>query len=142
MNTNVKPSLNWEVLEYDGNSTSAKSIKRLSDNVIFTIGDLITNSYKMKGKITKFSFSFRDYDVSIFTTWSGVGMGLEMAMHVPKLPSLYQIGDEAVLKLGGVGVKILAVHFTPSKVKYDIEFELDGEAGRLYNVDENFIKEF
>lgn len=58
------------------------------------------------------------------------------------LPSQHQIEDKVWLKLWSatVPVEILAVHFYPGKVKYDVEvFGDNGEVTRLYNVDSAFL---
>lgn len=65
-----------------------------------------------------------------------------------KLPSKYQIGDSVNLNFGGesfiVG-KVIKVHFTESKVSYDLEVKVENPNTswftRLYNVDSALIVE-
>lgn len=71
------------------------------------------------------------------------------------LPSRLQIGDDATLELVlekermsdsvskdhpaiGVPCTILAVHFYPGKVKYDVEL-FSNDNTRLYNVDSDLV---
>lgn len=124
---------------------SNEQIKRLRDGEIFSVGDYVTNGTKMKGNITGFEVSMREDDGKLICfvthTWSGVGMGLEDLQKLEeklKLPSAHQIDDEVWLNFWSkkIIVKINAVHFYPSKVKYDVEaFGDNGETTRLYNVD-------
>lgn len=140
--------LSWEVVEYQGNSTEPHSIKRLSDQIIFKIGDVVTNGTKMKGKITKFNFSFKEHEVYVNTTWSGIGMNLDSLNHVSELPSKFQKNDVVVFVLHfGLGIKvpalIIAVHFFQNQVKYDLEIEINNnyDTSRIYNVSEKLIIE-
>jgi len=68
------------------------------------------------------------------------------------LPSQFQIGDKASLKLTGLSSKgdgslatvdciaeILTVHFYEGKVKYDLELPLDFGNTRVYNIDSVFV---
>lgn len=74
-----------------------------------------------------------------------------------KLPSMFQIGDLVTLNFGSAGkvtgADIIKVHFTESKVFYDVMIVLDGplptvnsdEIGkslftRLYNIDSCFVE--
>jgi hypothetical protein len=135
----------WEVLSYEGNSTSPKTIKRLSDNKIFELGQKVTNGTKMKGKIEKFEFSFKGNEIFVYTDWSGVGMGLESVSHIVPLPSKFQIDDKVLLVFNidetKVKATVLAVHFYPNQVKYDIEVssEIKLET-RIYNISEWVLK--
>jgi hypothetical protein len=76
--------------------------------------------------------------------------GLSQGETAPKLPSRYQLGDDVVLDFNDAGRvkngKVIKVHFTESKVLYDVEIlshyqTLSGQYGeevyrsRLYNVD-------
>jgi hypothetical protein len=73
------------------------------------------------------------------------------------LPSCLQIGDNATLecvlekdRLGsevskdhpaiGIPCSILAVHFYPGKVKYDLELQFAGSTSRIYNVDSDLVR--
>jgi len=66
------------------------------------------------------------------------------------LPSAHQINDEAILEcvMGnnefpaiGIPCKVLAVHFYPGKVKYDLELLFsDNRTTRIYNVDSIVVK--
>lgn len=73
---------------------------------------------------------------------------------VSKLPSRYQIDDKVVVSFGLSGrienCKVIKVHFTKSKVLYDIEIaieceDLDGKEStsytRVYNIDSCFVEE-
>lgn len=75
-------------------------------------------------------------------------------MAIQKLPSRFQIGDTVAIKLGGFTVdkaEIIKVHFTNSKVFYDLGVEFDSpttpEGGgngftRLYNIDSALVTDF
>lgn len=156
MNTSVRK---WEVLGFIGESSDPETIKRLKDGEIFTIGDYVANGVKMKGYIQKFDYSFRNDEVFVYTTWSGVGMNLDSIQHATKLPSGHQIDDHVWLSFGDEGVlrncTVSKVHFSNSKVMYDIDIsgELDiayamkkGKDGerkrwhtRIHNVDSAFV---
>lgn len=63
-----------------------------------------------------------------------------------KLPSKFQIGDKVVAEFitsGSTTVlpcTVIAVHFYPGKVKYDLEIVINElEATRVYNVDCVFV---
>lgn len=59
------------------------------------------------------------------------------------LPSRHQIGDEVILSINESQnkAKVLAVHFTVSKVKYDLEIPIYGESPtRMYNIDSCFVE--
>lgn len=152
----------WEVKEFIGNSTEPKTIKRLWDTQVFSIGDFVTNGTKMRGYIEKFDYSFQGDEVYVYTDWSGVGMNLASIEHKLKLPSLHQVGDQVTLSFGTSGLvnncQVIKVHFTNSKVLYDVEvignFDSEVHYGivdrkevkenniwstRLYNIDSVFV---
>lgn len=148
---------NFEVVDFVGNSTEPKSVKRISDNKVFSLGDKVTNGTKMKGKIEKFEFSFKTSEVFIYTDWSGIGMSLESIYKPEDLPSRFQLSDKVTIDFGTCGkienCIIIKVHFTNSKVLYDVEFygktigEININQGkpenfttRLYNIDSDFVK--
>lgn len=59
-----------------------------------------------------------------------------------KLPSQFQIGDAAFLRLweDDLIVEINAVHFYAGKVKYDVNVLVsDGTKTRMYNIDSAFF---
>ncbi len=139
MNTNP---ITWEVVEYVGNSTAPKSILRLHDGEVFSLGDYVTNGTQMKGNIEKFDFSFRGNDVFVYTDWSGIGMNLDSLIHTQPLPCKFQIGKTVLLNVGEQLLKatVLVVHFSTSKIKYDLEVKIK-EMGlnRFYNIDESLL---
>src|SRR6185369_12495066 len=58
------------------------------------------------------------------------------------LPSQHQIGDQVFFNLWSASVigEIHEIHFTASKVKYDLNvFSGNGEVTRIYNIDSAFI---
>lgn len=76
-------------------------------------------------------------------------------METIKLPSRFQINEEVVIDFGEAGMihnaAIIKVHFTESKVLYDVEVIYDikdtdeedtfiGKSTRVYNVDSVFVK--
>lgn len=141
MNNNTNQALNWEVVEFQGNSTEVKTIQRFSDGVQFSIGDVVTNGTKMKGKITKFNFSFKDNDVFVNTDWSGIGMNLDSLSHPTLLPSKFQISDKVWFTLYTTNISsvVIAVHFYLNKVKYDLEIYEGNKPRRIYNIEESMI---
>lgn len=63
-------------------------------------------------------------------------------------PSQFQIGDKAIFEVKpegdmsyyGIPCEILAVHFYPGKVKYDLDLLfIDDKRTRIYNVDSVYI---
>lgn len=60
------------------------------------------------------------------------------------LPSKYQIGDAVTFKVGNVkiGAKVISVHFTISKVRYDLEIKTDENTTRIYNVDSCYVVDY
>ena len=82
---------------------------------------------------------------------------------MPKLPSAHQIGDKVKLQFGTSGMvencEVIKVHFTESKVLYDVEVSGNFDAWkevldqaevkkndrwstRLYNVDSAFVTKY
>lgn len=135
-------SPNWEVVEFIGNSITPKSIKRLSDNKIFSIKDFVTNGTQMRGEIIDFELSFKNLDVFVKTTWSGVEMNLDSLTHIELLPSKYQIGQKVNIQGNEDKLTIIkAVHFYNDTTKYDIELFLNGgKQTRLYNISEDLLE--
>lgn len=141
---NIEKKLSWKVLEFFGQSTSPKTIKRLSDGEVFSVSDYVTNGTKMRGKIEAFNFSFQDNEVFVETTWSRVQMNLDSLSKIINLPSSFQIDDEVVFSLAGdLNAKVKGVHFYSNKIKYDLELKqlqvLDGIKTRVYNIDEVYV---
>lgn len=68
-----------------------------------------------------------------------------MSTQTQTLPSAHQLEDKVTVSFGKSGVllncEVIKVHFSPSKVMYDVEveFEVEGDDEprftRLYNVD-------
>jgi hypothetical protein len=65
-------------------------------------------------------------------------------------PSRYKIGEKVKVFLmpegeetfPGINATIIAVHFTLSKVKYDVEFNFaGGHSTRMYNIDSILVKD-
>lgn len=150
MNKQVDLSKKWEVVEFKGKSVNPHSIKRLSDGVIFSIGDYVTNGTKMMGHITHFDYCFGTDEVFVEHDWSGIQMNLDSLSHINKLPSQHQIGNKVTVDFGKtgklIGGCIIKVHFTQSKVFYDIDLyieSMDGKIGdytRIYNIESDFVK--
>lgn len=59
------------------------------------------------------------------------------------LPSRFQIGDEVLVNMFEAGYikncKVIKIHFTKSKVSYDLEIDTENLFTRLYNIDSVFI---
>lgn len=135
----------FQVIEYVGSNPSV--VQRISDNTIFKLGDRVTNGSPIKGKIILFSVLGEDMYVT--TTWSGIGMALNEIYFIQILPSHHQLGDKVTVSYGD-GVKIygawvIKIHFTESKVSYDVEFPIvvDGRGystTRMYNIDSVFVE--
>lgn len=135
-------------LKSDG---SIVRLVRKSDQVIFNVGDFVTNGTKMRGHIKSFDLHLSEdsgkLKMYVSHTWSGVGMNLASLSHTKeeeqtnKLPSRYQIDDLCAIKFSKIMVKnakVIAVHFTKAKVKYDLEVSVstdDTLTTRIYNVD-------
>jgi len=61
------------------------------------------------------------------------------------LPSQHQIQDEVQMKFDSLYTRghVIAVHFYPGKVKYDLELILNEEhTTRVYNIDSVFVEKF
>lgn len=123
------------------------SVKRFSDEKIFTIGDTVTNGTQMIGQIT--SFEMLDGEVFVRHTWSGVGMNLDSLTKIIKLPSRHQVGDKVKFSITQnfgdnpypFTAEIKAVHFYVGKVKYDLEIPIEDESPtRIYNIDSCFVQ--
>lgn len=122
------------------------SIRRESDQEIFTIGDAVTNGTKMKGTIT--SFEILEDDIFVNHTWSGVGMNLDSLKKADQIPSQHQIGDMVKFLINQnfgdnpypFTAEVKAVHFYAGKVKYDLEIPIvDESPTRIYNIDSCFV---
>jgi hypothetical protein len=145
------------------NSTKAFSVKerndsglptciaRFSDHSYWRVGDYVTNGTQMKGTIKAFNFSVNEDNgaVTCFVdhTWSGIGMGLEDLVKMDQsLPSMFQVKQVVDFILNDTRHKttINAVHFTESKVRYDLDIWIAKEGGnsstRIYNVDSCFVE--
>jgi len=150
---------NWQDVSKKGHKM--QSIKRLSDQKIFSIGDFVTNGTRMRGKIEKFNtddnVKNRDknspIEIYVTTDWSGIGMNLDSIYHVenkPKpmdedrrLPSAFKPGDFCGMKLGKtdiIGAQVTKVAFTQSKVLYDIEIGVGNDmVTRIHSLDSAFV---
>src|SRR5689334_8741743 len=81
--TTIKSTNTFEVLETKptdcGTGKIPSSVKCLTTDKVFSIGDFVTNGTKMRGNITGFEFYVNEKtsELSCFVThtWSGVGMG-------------------------------------------------------------------
>jgi hypothetical protein len=78
------------------------------------------------------------------------GGGVPFKAHT-EYPSRYEIGEKVKLFLmpegeesfPGINARIIAVHFTTGKVKYDVEIKFHGEhTTRLYNIDSILVQDF
>ncbi len=144
---------NFEILEFVGNSETIKTVKRITDGGLFTIGDLVTNYMKMVGKITKFDYSIKSNEIFVYTTWSGIGTNLDSVIHEMKLPTAFQLNDEVEIDFGDAGKikngKIIKCHIGNGSIQYDIEiwFLNSPTCGmsdkpwktRLYNVSASYV---
>lgn len=113
-------------------SCTIYSVKRFSDQEVFTIGDRISNDM-IKGKITEFRIT--NGEIFVVTTWSGVGMSLGSIHRILTLPSKYQEGDPVRLDFYGtvfVTGWIHKVHFSKNTTTYDVEI-LTQHKGKSYN---------
>ena len=141
--------VNWEIVEFIGNSSTPNVILRKSDNKKFQLGDYVTNGTQMKGHIERFEYGFKNGDIYVYTDWSGVGMNFDSIDQAIKLPSAHQIGHKVNVLFDGNGrlsnCEIIKVHFSESKVMYDLEVPIEAingksrDATRIYNVDSVFI---
>lgn len=150
-------SLNFTILSYENSESSTPhSVKRLSDDEVFTIGDYVSNGTQMKGKIKRFDlFTSTNGDIVMFveTDWSKVGMGLQDIFKLIVTPSKFQVMESVMVCFDQPGDtirpmtgKILAVHFYKDshknsvRIKYDVEIKIAfEESTRIYNIDEKFL---
>lgn len=157
----IEVKKDWEILSFKGKSFKPKSVRRTTDGVVFSIGDMVTNDPEnpkgMKGAIIGFepddTVNGDGSGLWVSHTWSGVGMNLASLSHVVEkkkdiktntLPAAFQPEDfccvqfgEGTTKFGGQVVK---VSFSRSKVLYDIEIGVGKDVvTRLYNVDSAFV---
>jgi len=120
-------------------------IRRLHDQVNFSVGDIVTNGTIMGGRIL--SFHTLKGRVYVITTWSNVGMNLASLSKVPLLPSKFQPWDLVSINLRGISVPlawITKVHFSGSTFQYDITTNVEGQSThtkqvRLYNLPEEIL---
>lgn len=145
----------FSVLSFQDNPNGSKvdagirphSVKRSSDEEVFTIGDTVTNGMfyegrPMQGAIT--GFSILEGNMFVNHTWSGVGMNLESLTKVLVLPSKFQPHQKVWLRFWGadVGSKVISVHFYNNTAKYDLEvIPYVGDVARIYNVEERMLSE-
>jgi hypothetical protein len=154
-------TLNFAILSYENNENSTPySVRRFSDDEVFTVGDFVSNGTKIKGKILAFNlYTNTDGNLMMFveTDWSKVGMGLDDIFKLVITPSKFQVmetvsvhfgqenpdGDVPVRPMAG---KVLAVHFYKDshknsvRIKYDVEIKIAfEESTRIYNIDEKFL---
>lgn len=154
-------NINFEVLSFKGQSETVEVVKRISDGEVFKVGDYVTAGLPIQGNIESFEFSIRSGELFVYTSWSGIGFNLDSLQHTPriilsKLPSAHQIGDEVRLTYINSeqvdSCKVIRVHFTKSKVMYDLEIEgrIDNDPNnpdrtwitRLYNIDSVFVTKY
>jgi hypothetical protein len=149
----MNKNLNFRIVSFADDKFTPYSVERLDrvqgNNEIFSIGDHVTNGTKMNGKIERFDLSEDLKSLFIFTDWSGIGMDLESISKVDLLPSQHQIGDKVILNFFKSGrienCRILNVHFSLGKVRYDISVNMANNEEkfvntRLYNVDSAFVE--
>lgn len=147
--TTIQSTSAFKVLEKDDELPS--SLKRLSDGAVFSIGDFVTNGTKMRGNITGFEFYVNEEtsELTCFIThtWSGVGMALENLTHLNDgLPSRFQVKEVVnfILNETTHTSTVNAIHFTESKVRYDLDVWINKDGGnsstRIYNVDSCFVE--
>ena len=93
----VTRGLHWKLLE--GNSTDGHTkVLRLSDGVIFSIGDyVISRNYNtlVEGKITKLVLA--GSGIMVYTTYSGVGFNLDGFEH--HSPRLWYVNNNLEVKI-------------------------------------------
>lgn len=129
----------------DDPSFLPKIVQRNHDGVVFKIGDNVTNgqNYQGKpcrGKIT--GFDFLEGKIFIKHSWSGIGWNLGSLGHIIVLPSKFQHGDTVWINFWGThpSGEIIAVHFYPNKIKYDLlVIPFTGDTARIYNVEERML---
>ena len=119
------------------------SVKRISDNEIFNIGDLfIHESLELVASIT--GFSLLENILYVEHTHSKIGLGLEdikkyNPIITPSMFNLYQVVS-LQFKEEPITATIRGVHFFNNNTKYDLQLWLKGTDTRIYNVEEKFIK--
>lgn len=134
----------WTIESYLDDKFTPASVKRTVDNVVFSIGDFVTNGTKMKGHIESFDL-FNLEDLFVLTNWSGVGMHISELEHIKDLPSKVQVKESVKVlfkkehtPMDGI---IIGIHFLENKTKFDIELKLDdNKTTRIYNVDSTFVR--
>lgn len=122
------------VLKQD--DTGPTSVLRLSDNVIFRIGDWFSSAPNVRAKIT--GFVYGEDTIFVSHTWSGIGFSLGMLERLSELPSRFQEEDWVTIPFKSFFIpkaQVKAVHFFGTKSKYDLEVSLYGTTTRIYNVD-------
>ena len=141
----------FEILAFITNSNGTtdssfkpKTIKRLSDNEVFTVGDIvIQQQLEIVTEIT--GFSFLEDKVFIEHTYSKVGLSMEeIKKHEQGNFVFFKFINLQIVKLKFMEEEITAtingIHFFKSCIKYDLKLWLkNGEETRIYNVEEKFL---
>jgi len=141
----------FEILEFVANSNGTtdssfkpKTIKRLSDNEVFTIDDaVIQENLEIVGFIT--GFSLLEDNVYVEHTYSKVGLNLESIKKHKDINFIhFKFDNLQVVKVKFMEEEITAtiqgIHFYKNNVKYDLKLWLkNGEETRIYNVEEKFL---
>ncbi len=146
---------NFQVLAFTENSWTPYSVKRLSDNEVFNLGEYVTNGTQMKGHIEKFDIITNDMNqpdtVFVITSWSGIGMDLDSLVKIPLTNTKYSLRQVVRFKLGWespvYSATIIGIHLYENRVKYDLEVRITTEDGsedktRCYNIEENLLLAF
>lgn len=147
------PIGNWKDM-----STGMKlqTIKRLSDGVVFKLGDHVTNGTRMHGKIERFETDDDVHnrvpgspvEIHVITDWSGIGMNLDSVSHVSNekivlmTPSQFQVKDICAFEVAGqrIGAQVTKITFAEGKVFYDLDIAVaPGEVTRIHGVDSAFV---
>lgn len=141
----------FEILEFVTNSNGTtdssfkpKTIKRLSDNAVFTIGDtIIQEEYQILGKII--DFSYLEDKIFIEHSYSKVGLSLEgVKKYENQNLKLFKFHYLQIVQVKFMEEEIIAtikgIHYFNNSIKYDLKLWLkDGEETRIYNVEEKFL---
>lgn len=142
-----------EILSYVGNSTQIQSLKRESDDEVFSIGDKFecTNfdGVVPHGVIRGFEYSVKNDTFFISHTWSGIGFSINGIKHRKPLVGDYCVGDTVSVVLQSHVIEdcvILKIHFDNKGIWYDLEVgahckvEEGVTKNRLYNVSASSIR--
>jgi hypothetical protein len=119
---------------------------------LVSFGNYLFNRYNVKvhsgdgNNVPLYERTVSDADLS---NWEAENPALQGKAHTD-YPSRYEIGEKVKLFLmpegeesfPGLNAKILAVHFTNSTIKYDLEIKFAGEyTTRVYNIESIFVKD-